>query len=104
MYDIEDEYVPREVGYFLPDDPEERRGAATHPLVTQSAYVIVDARGLAYANDKNQGRPPHPDPRALTERRTHPGGSITGSPGQDAARVLLHDLCTSLEAVVRSRS
>lgn len=31
---------------------------------------------------------------------THPGGSITGSPGRNAARVLLEDLGTSLEAVV----
>ncbi len=31
---------------------------------------------------------------------THPGGSITGAPGRNAARVLLEDLGTSLEAVV----
>lgn len=31
---------------------------------------------------------------------THPGGSITGGPGRNAARVLLEDLGTSLEAVV----
>jgi phytoene dehydrogenase-like protein len=31
---------------------------------------------------------------------THPGGSITGFPGRNAARVLLHDLGTSLEATV----
>lgn len=31
---------------------------------------------------------------------THPGGSITGAPGRNAATVLLHDLGTSLDAVV----
>lgn len=31
---------------------------------------------------------------------THPGGSITGGPGRNAAVVLLHDLGTSLEEVV----
>jgi phytoene dehydrogenase-like protein len=31
---------------------------------------------------------------------THPGGSITGGPGRNAAQVLLHDLGTSLEEVV----
>jgi phytoene dehydrogenase-like protein len=31
---------------------------------------------------------------------THPGGSITGAPGRNAAKILLSDLGTSLEAVV----
>lgn len=31
---------------------------------------------------------------------THPGGSITGSPGRNAARVVLEDLGTSLEEVI----
>jgi phytoene dehydrogenase-like protein len=31
---------------------------------------------------------------------THPGGSITGSPGRNAARVILEDLGTGLEEVV----
>jgi phytoene dehydrogenase-like protein len=31
---------------------------------------------------------------------THPGGSITGGPGRNAAAVLLHDLGTTLEEVV----
>lgn len=34
---------------------------------------------------------------------THPGGSITGAPGRNAAAVLLHDLGTSLDAVVAGR-
>ncbi|HWE09206.1 MAG TPA: NAD(P)/FAD-dependent oxidoreductase [Solirubrobacteraceae bacterium] len=35
---------------------------------------------------------------------THPGGSITGGPGRNAAAVLLHDLGTSLEEVVARRA
>ena len=31
---------------------------------------------------------------------THPGGSITGAPGRNAARVLLEDLGLSLDGVV----
>ena len=33
---------------------------------------------------------------------THPGGSITGRPGRNAARVMLSDLGTSLEDAVRA--
>jgi phytoene dehydrogenase-like protein len=35
---------------------------------------------------------------------THPGGSITGGPGRNAAAVLLRDLGSSLEEVVANRS
>jgi phytoene dehydrogenase-like protein len=35
---------------------------------------------------------------------THPGGSITGAPGRNAAWVMLEDLGTSLEEVVRGRA
>jgi phytoene dehydrogenase-like protein len=35
---------------------------------------------------------------------THPGGSITGGPGRNAAGVILEDLGTSLEAVVAGRA
>jgi phytoene dehydrogenase-like protein len=34
---------------------------------------------------------------------THPGGSITGAPGRNAAAVILADLGTSIEAVVGER-
>jgi phytoene dehydrogenase-like protein len=36
-----------------------------------------------------------------TGSTTHPGASVSGSPGRNAAQVLLRDLGTSLEAVVR---
>lgn len=56
IYDISDPYLPREVGWFLPDDPTERRGLLPRSgLVTQSEDVIVDSRGYAYLTDKNHG-------------------------------------------------
>jgi phytoene dehydrogenase-like protein len=39
-----------------------------------------------------------------TGSTTHPGGGISGHPGRNAARVVLQDLGTSLEAVVASAS
>jgi phytoene dehydrogenase-like protein len=35
-----------------------------------------------------------------TGATTHPGGSITGGPGRNAATVILDDLGTTIEAVV----
>jgi hypothetical protein len=56
VYDISDPYLPRETGWFLPDDPTERRGLLPKTaLVTQSEDVLVDARGYAYLTDKNHG-------------------------------------------------
>ena len=56
VYDIADPFLPREVGWFLPDDPTERRGLLPRTaLVTQSEDVLVDARGYAYLTDKNHG-------------------------------------------------
>jgi hypothetical protein len=55
VYDTTDPYVPREVAWFLPDDPVERRGLLPRDLVTQSEDVLVDARGVVYVSDKNHG-------------------------------------------------
>ena len=55
VYDTTDPYVPREIAWFLPDDPAERRGLLPKDLVTQSEDVLVDARGYAYVSDKNHG-------------------------------------------------
>ncbi len=56
IYDISDPYLPREMGFFLPDDPTERRGLLPRTaLVTQSEDVLVDNRGFAYLTDKNHG-------------------------------------------------
>lgn len=55
IYDIRDPFLPRELGYFLPADPVERRGLLPRTLVAQSEDVLVDARGYAYLTDKNHG-------------------------------------------------
>jgi hypothetical protein len=55
LYDTSDPYRVREVGYFIPPDPERRFGIFPTTLVAQSEDVIVDARGFAYFTDKNQG-------------------------------------------------
>jgi hypothetical protein len=56
IYDTSDPYLPREVAWFLPDDPTERRGPLPRTaLVTQSEDVLVDVRGVIYLTDKNHG-------------------------------------------------
>jgi hypothetical protein len=55
LYDTTDPYRVREVGYFIPPDPQQRFGIFPTTLVVQSEDVIVDARGYAYFTDKNQG-------------------------------------------------
>jgi hypothetical protein len=55
LYDTSDPLRVREIGYFLPHDPEHRIGVLPTRLVTQTEDVIVDARGYAYITDKNQG-------------------------------------------------
>jgi hypothetical protein len=55
LYDTSDPLHVREVGYFMPPDPERRFGVFPTELVAQTEDVIVDARGYAYFTDKNQG-------------------------------------------------
>lgn len=55
LYDISDRRQPREIGWYVPEDPTERRGALPTTLVTQFEDVIVDARGIIYCTDKNHG-------------------------------------------------
>jgi hypothetical protein len=55
LYDTSDPVKVREVGYFVPPDPERRFGVFPTKLVAQTEDVIVDARGFAYFSDKNQG-------------------------------------------------
>jgi phytoene dehydrogenase-like protein len=65
-------------------------GARTHP----QSGALRPAPGWA------QHRMPIPG-LYQTGGTTHPGGSITGAPGRNAARVLLQDLGHDLEEVVR---
>ena len=52
----QDERAPREVGFFLPPDPQTRRGPLPKTgLVAQSEDVVVDARGNIFVSDKNHG-------------------------------------------------
>lgn len=55
LYDITDRRQPREIGWYVPEDPTVRRGALPTTLVTQFEDVIVDARGNIYCTDKNHG-------------------------------------------------
>lgn len=57
LYDIRDPYQPREVGYFVPADPQERLSRPYLPtkLVPQYEDVLVDARGFIYVGDRNYG-------------------------------------------------
>jgi hypothetical protein len=55
LFDISDPREPAEVGWFVPDDPAERRGVLPTELVTQFEDVVVDARGFIYCTDKNHG-------------------------------------------------
>ena len=58
--------------------------------------------GLRPAPGWGQHRMPIPG-LYQTGGTTHPGGSITGAPGRNAAAVILADLGTSLEAVTSRR-
>ncbi len=55
VFDIADPYVPVETGWWVPEDPAERRGTLPSTLVTQFEDVLVDARGYIYCTDKNHG-------------------------------------------------
>jgi hypothetical protein len=55
IYDISAPSAPREVGYFMPPDPKERRGVLPKGLAVSSEDVLVDTRGNIFVTDKNLG-------------------------------------------------
>lgn len=56
VYDVSDERLPKEIAYFLPPDPTDRRGPwPTTGLIAQTEDVLVDSRGYIFISDKNQG-------------------------------------------------
>jgi hypothetical protein len=46
---------PHITGYFIPDDPKERRGPIPSKLVHQAEDVLVDRRGAIYMSEGNSG-------------------------------------------------
>ena len=54
-FDLSDPYRPREVGFFVPEDPRRRLGTLPTALVTQFEDVLMDRRGYVYCTDKNHG-------------------------------------------------
>jgi hypothetical protein len=55
IFDITDEYLPKEVGWFIPPTPTKRMGPIPSTLVTQTEDVLVDTRGYIYITDKQWG-------------------------------------------------
>ena len=57
LYDIRDPYQPREIGYFVPGDPQERLARPYLPtkLVPQYEDILIDSRGFIYVGDRNYG-------------------------------------------------
>jgi hypothetical protein len=48
--------LPREVGFFLPPEPQRRYGPMPEDkLVLQTEDVLVHRHGFIYITDKNQG-------------------------------------------------
>ena len=56
VYDIENAFHPREVGYFVPPDPARMYDPRPNrPQVIQSADCYVDPQGIMYLTDSNAG-------------------------------------------------
>jgi len=55
IFDIAEPRAPREVAWYVPETPAERRGVLPHELETQFEDVLVDRRGNIYCTDKNWG-------------------------------------------------
>jgi hypothetical protein len=46
---------PHITGYYIPDDPAQRRGPLPAKLVHQAQDVLVDRRGVIYLSEGNSG-------------------------------------------------
>lgn len=55
IFDISDPRLPREVAYFVPPVPQDRRGTLPKTMAPQSEDLLVDRRGYIYISDKNHG-------------------------------------------------
>jgi hypothetical protein len=55
IFDVAEPRAPREVAWYVPEAPVERRGVLPHDLETQFEDVLVDRRGNIYCTDKNWG-------------------------------------------------
>jgi hypothetical protein len=56
IFDIVDPFQPREVGYYVPLNPERMMDPRPNrPRVIQSADCYVDPNGLVYLTDTNAG-------------------------------------------------
>ena len=55
IYDVNDPRDPHITGYFIPDDPPQRRGPIPSKLVHQAQDVLVDRRGVIYMSEGNSG-------------------------------------------------
>ena len=55
IYDITDPRDPHITGYYIPDDPAQRRGPIPATLVHQAEDVLVDRRGVIYMSEGNSG-------------------------------------------------